>query len=949
MRPTPSQRNGGTLRALATSVALTVAAALAFSLAFHVGRGALVLSGIRHAVEGLGVVTSTRAESGTDVDGDGYAATASGGTDCYDSLQAHYSSGTASCDSTANAVTFDARKPGNVDVLIADHTWTKDDNGLWHLFFQNSDSAEKIEHFTSTNLTGDLTYVDQPAGLLPGVGTWDEQIWAPTVIKNGSTYYLFYTGVTNTGNAANDVQRIGLATATSLNGPWTKVASTCSGVTGSGCVYDCNQAWTTWNRGTAYDAQCRDPFVIWDSANNRWVLFATTKFPANYASEDPPIASKESDGVTVASLANLSTQNWSGIGYLKATRRIIASEGGTGTQTTGAQAENPFLTSYNGTNYLFYTDWDDGALEPTYGSIVQYVTASSLTFTTTGSSAWSYRGHYPISGVNAMEIVQPYPDTWIGSASMSNGNVGSQFVYRDLIWHRLTFGDNDTLSAAKLTKLSCRVASNTIKPGGAEICSDNVDQNCSGTADEALYCAACTDADGDGYGVSGLNNCSKPQADCNDQKSAANPGASEICDQIDNDCDGHIDEGGVCPCQESWACGSWSTCTAGNETRICQDANACATTSSKPETQRSCTPPPPPTPCDERWSCGTWGKCQEGFQARSCTDADTCGTEEEKPATLKACVVADAALIAVPTSARAPVVFYDTAGRRTRAIQPFPASVGTAAVAAGDVDFDGDVDLVAGSGRGGPPRVRVFDQTGVRWQEFAPYLDSVRGGVALAVGDVDGDGQRDIVTVPDRDDIGRLRTYTYDAARKRFIVRASFTPRAFWRRGWHLLLDDLDGDGTADLLVVPRGQRHPRGEVYRFDATRRRWARVRTFRVVAPTGRESFTTADLDGDGRRELVVGAGPGSAPTARVYQPNGSPRRAQRLGRLNDRAGLRVTAIDVDGDGRDELLASSASGRSRSIRVYTFTAAGQFRRRADFSVDQSARAIRTFVGPR
>ncbi len=52
--------------------------------------------------------------------------------------------------------------------------------------------------------------------------------------------------------------------------------------------------------------------------------------------------------------------------------------------------------------------------------------------------------------------------------------------------------------------------------------------------------ATCTDADGDGYGIG----CSLG-ADCNDGNSAIHPGALEVCDGRDNDCDSLIDEGCV--------------------------------------------------------------------------------------------------------------------------------------------------------------------------------------------------------------------------------------------------------------------------------------------------------------------------------------------------------------------------------------------------------------------
>ena len=73
-------------------------------------------------------------------------------------------------------------------------------------------------------------------------------------------------------------------------------------------------------------------------------------------------------------------------------------------------------------------------------------------------------------------------------------------------------------------------------PGSLEVC-DGRDNDCDGLADEGLS----TDADGDGHTAPG--SCSGTADDCNDQNPLINASAVEVCDGIDNDCDGSTDEG----------------------------------------------------------------------------------------------------------------------------------------------------------------------------------------------------------------------------------------------------------------------------------------------------------------------------------------------------------------------------------------------------------------------
>jgi len=122
-------------------------------------------------------------------------------------------------------------------------------------------------------------------------------------------------------------------------------------------------------------------------------------------------------------------------------------------------------------------------------------------------------------------------------------------------------------------------------------------------------------------------------------------------------------------------------------------------------------------------------------------------------------------------------------------------------VAIGDVDDDGFADIVAGSGAGGGPRVRVFSgETGAVLKDFFAYQDSLRGGVFVAAGDLNGDGASDVITGAGPGGGPHVRAFDLVTGK---TVLDTFAYDSTFTGGVRVAVADADGDGLAEVIVGP--------------------------------------------------------------------------------------------------------------------------------------------------
>jgi hypothetical protein len=187
---------------------------------------------------------------------------------------------------------------------------------------------------------------------------------------------------------------------------------------------------------------------------------------------------------------------------------------------------------------------------------------------------------------------------------------------------------------------------------------------------------------------------------------------------------------------------------------------------------------------------------------------------------------------------------------------------GGLSVAVGDLDRDGVSDIIIGYGDGGGPVVAQFDANGVQKFGFFAFDPSFRGGVRVAVADYDGDGFPEVFATPGP--TGGPVVSVFTPGGQQLSTFFAFTPD--FRSGLSLAAADLTGDGKAEVVIGPGVGGGPAVQV--FDP--RTQQIQQSYFAYDPNlrGGTNVATRDVNNDGIPDILTGSGPGGPSTVFAF---------------------------------------------------------------------------------
>lgn len=150
------------------------------------------------------------------------------------------------------------------------------------------------------------------------------------------------------------------------------------------------------------------------------------------------------------------------------------------------------------------------------------------------------------------------------------------------------------------------------------------------------------------------------------------------------------------------------------------------------------------------------------------------------------------------------------------------------------------------------------------------------------------------------------------------LQERSFFPYALgWSGGVRIATGDIDGDGSKEIITAPGPGGGPNVQVFT-----RSGKRIVQFMAYDETFRGGvFVTAgDVDGDGKDEIITSPDSGGGPHVRVFDEQGQVQSQFFAFDATMRGGVTIASGDTNGDGTDEIIAANGIGYRSEVKIFS-----------------------------
>lgn len=236
-------------------------------------------------------------------------------------------------------------------------------------------------------------------------------------------------------------------------------------------------------------------------------------------------------------------------------------------------------------------------------------------------------------------------------------------------------------------------------------------------------------------------------------------------------------------------------------------------------------------------------------------------------------------------------------------------------IAVGDVNGDNLDEIVVGSPSGSEPQIMILSSGGKVLKKFLAYDKSFRGGVNVALANLNDNEQAEIISVPASRSTAQVRIFDYSGKiQKQFLAADKKIVGS-----WSVAAGNVEGKGDNKIVIAFGSGQEPQVRIFNKDGklTSIFLAYEKNFR-----GGVKVAVANIDGRKNRdqaEIIVVPGKGRETQVKIFNNLGQLQKKFLAYNKNWQEGASLAVGDLNNDGMSEIALGANPGGAPHVRVF------------------------------
>jgi hypothetical protein len=198
-------------------------------------------------------------------------------------------------------------------------------------------------------------------------------------------------------------------------------------------------------------------------------------------------------------------------------------------------------------------------------------------------------------------------------------------------------------------------------------------------------------------------------------------------------------------------------------------------------------------------------------------------------------------------------------------------------------------------------KIEIFSSYGFKKVSFYPYGENYKLGISIDFADTDHDGIKEIITGTENGGSNEIKIFN----NKGKLITSWYAYKKEWRNlGVNVATGDVNGDGEIEIIA---GAGHIGGpHVKIFNSNGKVLVNEFFSYEINSMGGTHVATGDMDGNGIDEIITGAGSSNKPVVKIFNYNGDLQNSWLAYNSTRKNGVKITTTDIDKNGIDEIIA-------------------------------------------